>query len=119
MSVTPSDFLQSAIALSNNIDEMAQRNALSRAYYAAYHLAVQHIKLDATEHGEERKGVHRRFIDQLQEHDGGSTERNVGGRLNQMYQRRIVADYRLDESLRHDSVARQIDVARQVFHLLT
>ena len=119
MSVTPTDFLNSAVVLSADADEMAQRNALSRAYYAAFHIAKERISLDDAEDPEERKCMHRRYIDQLQQHGSGSNERQVGGRLNQMYQRRILADYRLKEGLRHDAVARQIDVARQVFHLLT
>ena len=117
MSVAPSDFLNSAVQLGCSSDEMSQRNALSRAYYAAFHAAM--LAIPHTNGGSaEQKGMHRRYLDQLQDHDSGSKERTIGTLLSQLYQRRVVADYRLRDSLRSDAVARQLDVARKVLELL-
>ncbi len=116
MSVNPSDFIESARTLSAVRDEMSQRNSLSRAYYAAYHRTREVFEPEIGRN--DGMGMHRSYLDQLQCHNTDSTERIVGYKLAQLYQRRIVADYRLGDSLRQDAVARQLDTAAQIFNLL-
>ena len=116
MSVSPADFMDSASALSLGADEMAQRNALSRAYYAAFHRAA--VSYPPEENRRGGTGMHRNYLDQLQNHQAGSKERIVGAKLTQLYQRRVLADYRLQNSLQTDAVARQLDTAKQIFSLL-
>lgn len=115
MSVTPSNFLDSARALAaDGNDEMAKRNAISRAYYAAYHrscAAVPPQKIAG------KTGMHRSYIDQLMATAPGTIERNAAVKLSTLYSRRIKADYRLHEELPAGAVAMQISTATELFQL--
>lgn len=115
MSVTPSDFLDSAqkLAAAGN-DEMSQRNAISRAYYAAYHRSCASLPPEKTGGN---TGMHRSYINQLMAADPGTIERNAGVKLNSIYSRRIRADYRLHENLSVGAVAMQISAATELFQL--
>lgn len=117
MSVSPADFLDSARALATGPGEISKRNAISRAYYAAYHLACK--VFPPVRDDDERSGMHRGYLDQLQNHPPGSAQRVAGVKLATLYQRRIIADYRLADSLSADAVARQMDGVSQVFNLLS
>lgn len=119
MSVTPSDFLNSAVALSNSgdKDEMTQRNILSRAYYAAYHRAHELIPFENTARDKD-VGMHRSYFDQLLRKKKGSVERIIGEKLKSMYSRRILADYRLGEDVRNDYVPVQLYASNALFKLL-
>ncbi len=116
MSVTPTDFLESAIGLSSlGQDEMNQRNVLSRAYYAAYHRSCEFIQ---PEESAENVGMHKRYINQLMKGDNGSIERKVGGKIKSMYSRRHIADYRLEDNISHDAVAIQLNAAKELFTII-
>lgn len=115
MSVTPSNFLDSAreLAAGGN-DEMTRRNAISRAYYAAYHRScavLPPVKMEGN------TGMHRCYIDQLMAADSGTVERTAAVKLNSLYSRRIRADYRLQENLPAGAVAMQMAAATELFQL--
>lgn len=116
MCVKPCDFLNSAIQLAGSGDEMSKRNALSRAYYAAYHHAIE-ICDPVGEDEEARTGMHRRFIEGLVQSDPGTLNRRVGVKLNTLYAKRIKADYRLTDEIVASQVALQINDARAVLAL--
>lgn len=109
MSVTPSDFLKSAANMNTvGCDEMAKRNVISRLYYAAYHRSCEFIKPAYCQ-----SSMHRSYIDQLNK--GGHLERQISGSLKRMHARRIIADYRLNEDLKKDSVTLQSLAANELF----
>lgn len=113
MSVTPKEFLDSAIELSKSgQDEMTQRNVVSRAYYAVYHQSCALIK---PENSDENVGIHRRYINQLMKGDNGSTERRLGSKIKSMYSRRVIADYCITENIDRLAVAIQINAAKDLF----
>lgn len=117
MSVTPSDFLQSARALAaSGTDEMSQRNAVSRAYYAAYHQSCSFISPDKKDRG---VGSHKGYIEQLMDHDVGTIERKIGALLSAIYSGRRFADYKLDANIRSGSFGMQIQRVDELFLLTT
>jgi len=116
MSVTPRDFLDSAIGLAGTgCDEMTQRNAISRAYYSAYHCSCEFIE---PEDSDEKVGVHKRYITQLMRGENGSIERKIGGKIKSMYVRRRVADYFLKDDIKNDATALQLYAARELFTII-
>lgn len=116
MSVSPKDFLESAVGLAGaGPDEMTQRNAISRAYYSAYHRACEFIKPEASE---EKVGVHKRYINQLNKGANGSIERKIAGRIKAMYLRRRVADYFLQDNLETYATALQLSTANDLFFII-
>jgi uncharacterized protein (UPF0332 family) len=117
MSVTPDDFLESARSLAAENDEMARRNALSRAYYAAFHRIVATIR-PVENDDTSKSGMHRRFINQLMSCDSGTSERLLGVKLQTLYSRRITADYRLGDDILPAKVAQQISCAREIFNIV-
>lgn len=116
MCVKPFDFLNSAIQLAGGGDEMSKRNALSRAYYAAYHHARE-ICDPVDEDEEVQTGMHRRFIEGLVQSEPGTLNRILGVKLNTLYAKRIKADYRLSDEIVASQVALQINDAKTVLAL--
>lgn len=92
MPVTPKLLFEAAKALGRGKSEVDQRNAASRAYYAAYHRCLpiaESIGLSG-----ETKGVHRNLIDTL------TTTRDIrvksmGYMLDQCRSLRVKADYEI------------------------
>lgn len=115
MSVCPADFLESAKTLAMDKSEIAKRNALSRSYYAAYHLSKTLFPLAR---GVAVKGIHKTYIDFLKNHSPGSIERKLGLSLSTLYARRIRADYRLDDPIGPTEVALQISATVDLFNKL-
>jgi uncharacterized protein (UPF0332 family) len=97
MSITSQDFLRSAeIIAAIDASEVHQRNAISRAYYAAYHRACDVIKPDNKDRG---VGSHRSYIEQLLESEPGTLARRAGVNLEAVYCGRIKADYKLEKTV--------------------
>jgi len=74
-------------------DEAALRTAVSRAYYGAYHLAIEllsHVCSERLDHGSVRR--------LLMESDAAAA-RQAGRQLGDLQSDRIKADYRLDVSV--------------------
>ncbi len=119
MSIEPAEFLASAEEMASDHREVMSRNAISRAYYAAFH-QVQ-LTFPAVEGNGSNlpgaKGMHRRFIDQLNQGAPGSLERKLGVMLETLRKRRVSADYRLADDIPAADVAQQLDRARIVLGL--
>ena len=93
MAIEKEDFLAFAKSLPED-SEINLRNAISRAYYAAYHSCSEIYSSDQSAAG----GVHQRLIAGLK----GSSNRNdrqVGYVLDQLKSLRTTADYHLSESI--------------------
>lgn len=126
MSVTPDDFLQSALAFAaSGLSEISQRNGISRAYYASYHQACSVIAPDGkvryvvAQDGTKRAvGMHTGYIEQLNESLPGTIERQVGVKLGAIYSGRITADYKLKATVSPKSYSMQIVRAQDLFQLL-
>ena len=118
MSVKPLDFLTAAIELSTVNSEISKRNALSRAYYAAYHTAIENFPLDESyTPPDKNSGVHKKYISYLMSRDTNSTERLIGIALGKLLKKRVKADYHLDANLELDDLALQIGGTKSVFKM--
>lgn len=121
MSISPKDFLCSAESLiDSDSAEMAVRNSLSRAYYAAYHCAttmLEELPLSTDCCDDARSGMHKRYISRLMQADPATRHRQIGVKLQALHARRIKADYGLNTNLAMRDAALQIDSAKFVFSL--
>lgn len=95
--VEPQEFLDLAWELSRREDEAAQRSAVSRAYYAAFH----HLRgtITASQHDRGGRGgrEHQRVAEAVTELDPAA-----GRLLMQLRLRRNRADYDIEEPLEAD-----------------
>ncbi len=95
MPVQPNDFITSAINIIKNGTEIDCRNAVSRAYYAAYHEAD---RVSQYSNGvSTKKGTHEKLSDKLKKHPGSTSKdkdiRKMGVLLEQCKKYRVEADY--------------------------
>lgn len=118
MSVTPQNILDSAIEMQDDASEMATRNTISRAYYAAYHLAIDVFPVDKKAAQNSQTGVHDTYITQLQKSNPDSVERFTGVKLNTLKGKRRKADYFLNDDIRPFEAAMQIKTAEELFSTL-
>ncbi|MGL4861289.1 MAG: hypothetical protein ACRC5A_16455 [Enterobacteriaceae bacterium] len=104
MAVTPHDFLQSAEKLNDPECEITLRNAVSRAYYSAYHLTLQKVeKASVTLPGHVKGGVHKRLIELFKCRDAGRVcdgltdiqQKEIAELLDSAKKLRVKADYKL------------------------
>ena len=126
MSITPKDLLSLAKRIvSAGESEVDFRNAMGRAYYAAYHEAKRfHDSLPSPGNAPPSKvGVHAELAFRLQRptiqqsDPRFRTSQNVGWHMTWLHDKRINADYRLQQSIgQHDSA--QTDArSERVFEL--
>lgn len=121
MPVTPNNFLQSAKDIAASCSgEIAQRNALSRIYYAAFHRTCEVIAPDGKDRtapgkNSRKPGMHRSYILQLEEAPGGTLERRIAVRMNTLYNSRRNADYKLDSDIPASEFAVNIGLAMELF----
>ncbi|HYE37577.1 hypothetical protein [Methylocaldum sp.] len=129
MPVQPADFLESAKLELKSEKEIHFRNAISRAYYAAYHscLPLDDILPD---HGEARTnvGVHERFISKLTKfptscdelaRNAGMKIKSLGYVLQQCKTARHKADYDLRAEIGSSEAEGQISTAEKIFDKLS
>lgn len=117
MTVTAEHFLDSAAEIaSSGLDEMSQRNAISRAYYAAFHKTCFVIAPDRVKRN---TGMHRGYIEQLNEYSPGTVERKLGAKLGAIYARRIKSDYHLNENVVPRDFSMQINQVNELVELLS
>ena len=94
--MTPDVFLDSAKALGRGNTEIDWRNAVSRAYYAAFHRCRSIAEsldpnLDTT-----TKGGHAAVIDLLQQSPAPRTQVSLGYMLDACRKQRNIADYEIE-----------------------
>lgn len=93
MPVDKQAFLQFAKSLPEDT-EIQIRNAVSRAYYAAYHACLEVYKMDSSAEG----GVHAKLISSLTK-SSDATDRAIGYKLKQLKGLRIISDYHLSATV--------------------
>jgi uncharacterized protein (UPF0332 family) len=113
MPVTPTLLLEAAQALRQGGSEVDQRNAASRAYYAAYHRCLpiaEGIGLVAT-----GKGVHRDLIDTL---IGARPPKlkSIGYMLEQGRRLRVKADYEIASEFARDQAQTVMGHCEAIFN---
>lgn len=124
MSVIPYAFLESASEIATNCSgEMAQRNALSRVYYAAYHRTREVIEPDGKDRtapgiNSRKPGMHRGYILQLEEASAGSVERRIAIRMKTLYSSRKIADYEIHEEISSTTFAVNVNLTKELFSLV-
>lgn len=116
--MNPRDFHHLASQLVNDTSPAALRSAISRAYYAAYNVAVEfladlgfRVSKGPAGHGE----VQHRLS------NSEDTEvMQVGSQLTDLHSRRIQADYRLDRTDVENSktVRALVEQTRRMIHIL-
>ena len=89
MSVTPTEILEAAKGFANGNSEVDWRNAVSRAYYAAYHRSM--LIVEGLGFAIEGGGVHRMLVDTLTENRNPNIKA-VGYMLEECRRYRVRAD---------------------------
>lgn len=126
MSVDPVDFLVEARQHAARVDEMGLRTVVSRAYYAAYHLAcgVRHHCPDPPQLPNGKgEGDHQRLIRQFSSvpkkgFKGAGLAKQIGALLSQGRNLRVKADYRLNETVSQNDARNMTDAAGKVENLV-
>jgi len=93
MAVNKNEFLDFAKNLPGD-SEINNRNAVSRAYYAAYHTCLEKFSPAQSAAG----GVHAKLIDGLIK-SPSSADRQIGYILKDIKDRRTISDYFLAEEV--------------------
>lgn len=117
MSVIPSDFLSLA-DFSQESTEIQKRNAISRSYYAAYHVAEMVRILDRLSLPDISGGIHKKLCYALQQSD--NEELKIAGYdLNRQRIARAKADYNLAETIGFRVAERETKKNINLFDRLT
>lgn len=117
MSTAPLDFLESAKKFLGETDEISTRNAISRAYYAAYHSSQEVFEVDPEFRRRSSSGVHTTYIDQLMQSEPGSPQRLTATKLSTLKGKRAAADYDLRTDIRPYVAPMQISSAEELLAL--
>lgn len=107
MAVSSSCFFDEACRLMavESAGEMIHRNAISRAYYSAYHVALRLAdRLSSPPVSAYSGGSHKKVSDFYCDYSKGTLDENVkyrkvGINLLQLHSQRVKADYKLDEDV--------------------
>jgi uncharacterized protein (UPF0332 family) len=119
MPITPNDILDFAERCSKNNQEVDFRNAIARAYYAAYHKVLSNLKNAPSS---KEASAHKALIDYLSDdafkHEV-SLEQNASKSLGYILQglkmRRGDSDYSLDKSFTQNDADVAIKDAKKFF----
>ena len=95
MPVSPEVLLEAAQAIGRGQSEVDQRNATSRAYYAAFHAATSLAESLGLERLQS-VSVHRDLIEALTARTSPRPLISIGYMLEQCRKRRTMADYAID-----------------------
>ena len=114
------DAMEFFIYAQNSIgqSEMANRNAASRAYYAAYHICLNFALEKNFDFIEGKGSYHAQLIQFYQSHPGRHYQA-VGKILRRMRSTRTHADYYLDCPFTHYHAQKQLYEARLLFNEMT
>lgn len=96
MSVTSQDFQDFSITSANGTTEFEWRNACSRAYYGAYHLAQNYVQFCPNHTGNFKMGSHERLSGRFKSH-GSTSARSIAIMLEAMKKIRHIADYEISD----------------------
>jgi uncharacterized protein (UPF0332 family) len=114
--MNPRDFLDVADSLLGGISEAEWRSAVSRAYYAAFHV-VRHLLVQCGFSVPDGEQAHAYLWLRLA-NAGHPDVQQVGSDLGAIRTVRNSADYDLNRFMHHGTAANQIQAAEDVIHLL-
>ena len=114
MPVTPEDLFDIAASLVAGEREADWRNAVSRAYYAAFHRCGR-VAADAGLAVAETGSVHAALIDALTHGHSPTVLRGLGFMLEQCRRRRVVADYDIDGDFEQHIAHTVVEDCRRIF----
>lgn len=107
--VDAKEFLDSAYQILQGAKgEVDYRNAASRAYYTAYHLAKKRVDQSAA-----IGASHEKIIVALQ-NSPHQQERSLGNRLREIRNSRVWADYQLDEEFPRSESDRVLRIVKRL-----
>ena len=86
--------------------EIGYRCSISRAYYAAFHVAKQHLQMD--EYAE-----HEEVIERLKDFDNGYGDDELSGRLLNLKKKRKNADYRLSHNINRGMAEKSLNKSKE------
>ncbi|WP_426713437.1 hypothetical protein [Chromobacterium violaceum] len=119
MSITPNDILNTANKLLTNgaSDEACYRSATSRAYYAAFHKAIEHANKRNLPKPTKSKNPHE---DEISRFDLANTPQDsaIATDLRQLKYLRKKADYKLQNTITLIESQMQIQMASKLMSLL-
>lgn len=118
MSVQPVDFLIAARGHALINTDIGRRNAISRSYYACWHIANIKIPMPDDYMPPEKVGMHKKYISYLKSLAEGSKEKLIGVELEKLHLRRTKADYHLAHTFEKDTVAIHLAASNRIFSLL-
>lgn len=119
MAVQPCDFVTAAETLSAGATEIDWRNAVSRAYYGAFHHASLHVdRCKAIPHHAERGGSHEAAIRRF-ELNGDTAGKSIAYVLTDMKTKRKTADYRIESGVSAAEAVTQVAKARKVIQKIS
>lgn len=121
MSITPDDFLKEAHIAAQRKDEMARRQAVSRAYYAAYHWALTVHTFCPTPSPSTARGIHEALVERFATARGtqaDSLAQAIGTWLEKGRKLRTMADYKLHLTMDRNAHRDALFFAGQVKRLV-
>lgn len=120
MPITKDDFITSAktIMRGSPLNEIDYRNAVSRAYYAAFHEASRISDKYSKGNFGNRKGTHEKVIHKLQTHPTiTSTDQvinEIGNLLQMCKKQRVRADYNLNAHFHKTNTDTTLQICDQI-----
>lgn len=116
MTVSATDFLDSAKALLSGGTDMGFRNAVSRSYYAAYHVALQFADQRCPDQSAHLSmGTHERLHERFKVCTSIQNGRSLAYMLKYMKDSRRKADYELRARLSQSEAETAVKTAEKFF----
>lgn len=117
--ISATDFLDSAKELTQNQNETAFRNSISRAYYCVYHAALPLDELIENHGGIKRDvGVHEQLISKLENCPRSNSNwtrcQSIGVLMRYLKKLRVEADYDLTTAISAEQAQQQIKQAEKI-----
>lgn len=111
-----SDYHVVAATLSKNTDEASQRSSISRAYYCAYHLALNHLSEHHNFQYSEGKPAHDQVWREF--NNKGLSYREIWNKGDQLKKLRVDADYRAGAVVNRNTAATALNLAERIIERL-
>jgi uncharacterized protein (UPF0332 family) len=86
--------------------EIGFRCSVSRAYYAAFHVAKEHLQMD-------EDAEHKEVIERLKDFDDKFGDDELSGRLLDLKKKRKKADYRLSYKIDREQAHKVLDKSKE------
>ena len=114
MSATPEEILDVAEEYSEGAREVDWRNAVSRAYYAAFHRCLELARVERVNVAPS-VSEHAALVEGLQDMANAAPLRKAGVILDHCRRRRRKADYELDTDVDHATAETVVRDVREIF----